>query len=82
MHLCAWPDAERRSRIVFMVRDMEAGRIAESLAVFNLIGGVQPHGSQAARTSALGAEIRRITWQFLPPANLQAAIGTNPIAHP
>ena len=38
MHLNAWPDADRRSRIIFIVRDIERRRIEESLKVFNAIG--------------------------------------------
>ena len=39
VHLDAWPDADRRSRVVFIVRSLERARIAESLAVFNRLGG-------------------------------------------
>ena len=38
MHLNAWPSADRRSRIIFIVRDIERQRIEESLEVFNAIG--------------------------------------------
>ena len=38
MHLNAWPDADRRSRIIFIVRDIERRRIEESLKIFNAIG--------------------------------------------
>ena len=48
MHLDAWPDADRRSRIVFIVRDIERRRIEESLEIFNAIGGAEPLGSEAA----------------------------------
>lgn len=48
MHLSAWPDADRRSRIVFIVRDIEPSRIVESLKIFNLIDAVQPRGFEAA----------------------------------
>ena len=37
MHLDAWPDADRRSRIIFIVRDIDRQRIEESLEVFNAI---------------------------------------------
>ena len=37
MHLDAWPNADRRSRIIFIVRDIERQRIEESLEVFNAI---------------------------------------------
>lgn len=35
MHLKAWPDADRRSRIVFIVDDIEQALIERSLAAFN-----------------------------------------------
>lgn len=38
IHLDTWPDADRRSRIVFIVRDIERRRIEESLEIFNAIG--------------------------------------------
>lgn len=38
VHLDAWPDADRRSRVVFIVRGLERARIEESLAVFNRLG--------------------------------------------
>jgi len=34
-HLEKWPDADRRSRLVFIVRDLQRARIERSLAVFN-----------------------------------------------
>ena len=34
-HLERWPDADRRSRIVFVVRDISRAEIESSLAVFN-----------------------------------------------
>ena len=34
IHLDTWPDADRRSRIVFIVRDIERRRIEESLEIF------------------------------------------------
>jgi G3E family GTPase len=36
-HLEAWPDADRRSRLVFIVRRLERARIEQSLAVFNAL---------------------------------------------
>jgi G3E family GTPase len=38
MHLPAWPDADRRSRLVFIVRGLERRRIEASLAVVNRVG--------------------------------------------
>ena len=34
-HLPEWPDADRRSRLIFIVRDLQRARIERSLAVFN-----------------------------------------------
>ena len=38
MHLPAWPDADRRSRIVFIVRGLERRLIEASLALVNRAG--------------------------------------------
>ncbi|MSO69630.1 MAG: GTP-binding protein [Alphaproteobacteria bacterium] len=38
-HLAAWPDDDRRSRIVFIVRDLTQARILDSLALFNRLAG-------------------------------------------
>jgi G3E family GTPase len=39
-HLEAWPDADRRSRLIFIVRGLQRARIERSLAVFNdLVNG-------------------------------------------
>ena len=48
MHLDAWPDEDRRSRVVFIVRGLERAQIEESLAIFNRLGGVEPPGPRAA----------------------------------
>jgi hypothetical protein len=34
-HLEEWPDADRRSRLIFIVRSLQRTRIERSLAVFN-----------------------------------------------
>ena len=34
-HLDAWPDGDRRSRIIFILRDIPRARIEASLAAFN-----------------------------------------------
>jgi G3E family GTPase len=34
-HLPAWPDADRRSRVVFIGRGLEPEALARSLAAFN-----------------------------------------------
>jgi len=36
-HLTGWPDADRRSRIVFITRDVSRARIEASLAAFNAL---------------------------------------------
>ena len=41
VHLELWPDDERRSRIVFIVRDLERCVIERSLAAFNELGNPQ-----------------------------------------
>ena len=35
VHLAAWPDGDRRSRLVFIVRDIAQSEIERSLAAFN-----------------------------------------------
>ena len=44
-HLGGWPDAERRSRIVFIVRDISRRRIEGSLAVFNALANPDAAGA-------------------------------------
>ncbi|HLT02573.1 MAG TPA: GTP-binding protein, partial [Geminicoccaceae bacterium] len=41
-HLEAWADAERRSRIVFIVRDLDPAAIERSLAAFNRQAALAP----------------------------------------
>jgi G3E family GTPase len=38
-HLPSWPDADHRSRLVFIVRDLDPERIRESLATFQALAG-------------------------------------------
>lgn len=38
IHLARWPDEDRRSRIVFITRDIPKSRIERSLAAFNALG--------------------------------------------
>ena len=45
-HLNGWPDADRRSRIVFIVRGIARTRIEASLAAFNALAG--PPAARAA----------------------------------
>ena len=54
-HLERWPDADRRSRIVFVVRDISRAEIESSLAVFNRLANprfeettTDPHAHAAA----------------------------------
>lgn len=41
VHLDRWPDTDRRSRIVFIVRDLDPATIEASLAAFNRLAGAQ-----------------------------------------
>jgi G3E family GTPase len=36
-HLDAWPDADRRSRLIFIVRGLARQRVERSLAAFNAL---------------------------------------------
>ena len=36
-HLDAWPDDDRRSRLVFIGRDIEPNALVRSLSVFNRV---------------------------------------------
>ncbi len=47
-HLAAWPDQDRRSRIVFIVRDLTQARILDSLDLFNRLSGNKAGQSAAA----------------------------------
>ena len=38
-HLNSWPSKDQRSRIVFIVRDLQRTQIEDSLSVFNHVGG-------------------------------------------
>ena len=38
VHLDKWPDKDRRSRVIFIVRDIPQSQIEDSLAEFNRIG--------------------------------------------
>jgi G3E family GTPase len=54
VHLRAWPDSDRQSRLVFIVQGLEPGRIAQSLRAFGLGGALSPMkadmlGAQASR---------------------------------
>jgi G3E family GTPase len=48
-HLERWPDADRRSRIVFIVRDLNPAAIEASLAAFNRQAGGAREGEAASR---------------------------------
>ncbi len=52
VHLPAWPDADQRSRLVFIVRGLERGRIAASLAAFNRLGNPDVAASAKAIENA------------------------------
>ncbi len=42
VHMAGWPDADRRSRIVFIVDGIEPELVRRSLAAFNAIGAPAP----------------------------------------
>ncbi len=48
VHLDAWPDAERRSRLVFIVRELSRARIEASLAVFNALANADGAAASGA----------------------------------
>ena len=52
VHMAGWPDADRRSRIVFIVRGLDRARIEKSLAAFNDM--VNPAGA-TGRPEAVAA---------------------------
>jgi G3E family GTPase len=66
-HLDAWPDADRRSRLIFIVRGLERARIERSLAVFNNLvnapgrprGGGDPIPMSAHRQAQAGLPLTR-----------------------
>ena len=51
-HLDAWPDGDRRSRIIFILRDLKREEIEASLAIFNRLAHAPPAASH--RDRALG----------------------------
>ena len=56
-HLPEWPDADRRSRLIFIVRDLQRARIERSLAVFNRLVDLPPSsmrsGEEKSSTNSL-----------------------------
>jgi G3E family GTPase len=63
-HLESWPDADRRSRIVFIVRDIPRARIEASLAAFNALAnpsdGAAPGTAADAVAGSTGVAARRL----------------------
>ena len=54
MHLGAWPGDERRSQLVFIVKDMDRAPIEHSLATFNALANPSPGIARTPRrTSAV-----------------------------
>lgn len=51
VHLPAWPDADQRSRLVFIVRGLPRERIEASLAAFNRLG--RPSGAAGSANTPL-----------------------------
>jgi G3E family GTPase len=68
-HLDEWPDSDRRSRLVFIVRGLERARIERSLAVFNNLvnspstsrprEGGKPLGASSYRQAPSGLPLTR-----------------------
>ena len=52
VHLETWPEGERRSRLVFIVRDLPRARIEASLAVFNALANRGSAGASSRVNSA------------------------------
>jgi hypothetical protein len=42
VHMKRWPDADRRSKIVFIVQDLDPALIQRSLAAFNRLTAAEP----------------------------------------
>jgi G3E family GTPase len=60
-HLDAWPDDDRRSRLIFIVRGLQRARIERSLAVFNNLINVPASAAAPPRDPATVArELRRV----------------------
>ena len=55
VHLPEWPDADRRSRIVFIGRGIEREAVQESLEAFNRAAGPAPAGVRSARPAPRAA---------------------------
>ena len=49
VHLDAWPEGERHSRLVFIVRELSRARIEASLAVFNALANAGAAGAAGSR---------------------------------
>ena len=58
VHLEDWPDADRRSRIVFIVRDIPRARIESSLTAFNGLANPASGPATAARGEAAASPPR------------------------
>ncbi len=54
-HLDAWPDQDRRSRIIFILRDLSEAKIKHSLQVFNALANPAPEAitQSASRQTVL-----------------------------
>lgn len=47
IHMAAWPDSDRRSRLVFIVEGLELGVIERSLSAFLALGAQAPAAAVA-----------------------------------
>jgi G3E family GTPase len=63
-HLDEWPDSDRRSRLVFIVRGLERARIEHSLAVFN---GLVNNSPTRARSREGGDPAGSSSYREAPP---------------
>jgi G3E family GTPase len=61
-HLEAWPDADRRSRLIFIVRGLQRARIERSLAIFNDL----VNKPAAARPRESGSPIQVTSYRHAP----------------
>jgi G3E family GTPase len=68
-HLDEWPDSDRRSRLVFIVRGLERARIEHSLAVFNrLVNNPSTSAGPRVASDLTGSGYRQAPPRFpLPP---------------
>jgi len=57
-HLPEWPDADRRSRLIFIVRDLQRARIERSLAAFNRLVDPLPSPARSREEEGSAQSLR------------------------